>query len=174
MEPPNSDNFPARDFVNDPVSFATCEAFQSGALHVLEGARFSLNLLLERLDEAALNIADISSHITRISRHARSRTDIRILVKLPEPLNPAHPLVALARKLPSVVQVRVLTTQPSDTRMSYLIGDRACLLFRHDSDSYHGYYSETEKPRVVSLLDEFNHLWGMHSAPLPSLRQLYL
>lgn len=142
---------------------------------LVTGCRHSLIMLIDKLDDELFNPVTLSQNITRISRHAKARTDIRILIKSSEALARRYdPLPTLARKLPSIVQVRQLTTTPTDDHMNYAIGDRELLLLRFDSSVNHGFFSRIDQPQVRNLLDEFNHLWNLYSAPVDALREIHL
>jgi hypothetical protein len=148
---------------------------QSAATGLLADCRYSVTLLLDRLDSDWLDIPDLSRHMTRISRHAGARTDIRILVKSVEGVQPGrHPLPGLARKLASIVQVRQLQTQPANEQMNVMIGDRDKLLFIHNGAIAEGFVSTVDGPRILALLEEFNLLWNLYGKPVDALRKLHL
>lgn len=174
QHPAASDNSAKTHTDRNRGLFTDSAGLQSAATGLLCTCRHSVAMLLDRLDRDWLDIPDLSHHITRISRHARGHTDIRILVKSVDGLQGHHPLPALARKLYSVVQVRQLRTQPTNAQMNFMIGDRDKLLFIHSGAMAEGFVSAADGPRILTLLDEFNALWNLYGKPVDALRQLHL
>ncbi len=153
----------------------TTSDFQACLASTLSNTRHSLCILSENLDDNIYHIDSLSTEITRINREAGKRSQIRILVKDAHRLiNTPHPLAQLHRRLPSVVQIRLLTLQPQNEQINYLINDNQGLMFQHQAGIYKGFYAPEARAEAHRLLEEFNELWQRHSSDIQELRQLSL
>jgi hypothetical protein len=149
------------------------EAFALHARQIVERSRRELAVLSQHLDplvyESAL--ADRISALARDDRNAR----VRILVKEIEPIiERGHPLLTLARRLSSKVEIRKLLIEPENEAEAYLIGDRERVLYKHADREYTGFANYLAGPEAAKLLDNFNYLWERHSELSPALRSLVI
>ena len=58
--------------------------------------------------------------------------------------------------------------------ISYIIGDRKCLLYMHEDLLYNGFINYEALQECKSLADGFTYLWDKHSVLDPSLRTMLL
>ncbi len=103
-----------------------------------------------------------------------TRPEIRILVLNSAPaVQRCHPLIALAQRLPSVIQVRVPARDHQDYPSSFSLSDEQHLLFRPFGDQYAGYALRNHRLEARRLGEIFLPMWEAGS-PDPEFRQLGL
>jgi hypothetical protein len=149
------------------------EAFAVHAKQLVEGSRRELAILSELLDPLIYDhgLTHLISQLARSDRAAR----VRILLKDIQPLiERGHPLLTLARRLSSKVEIRKLLIEPENEAQAYLTGDRDRLLYLHSDREYQGFANYAAGPEVARLLDSFDHLWERHSEVSPGLRSLII
>ena len=126
------------------------------------------------LDPALLDVPRILEAIKRIALSGR-RARVRILVQEPrKPLAEGHRLIALAQRLPSLIEFR--TPQDEHDRQyasAFLINDRRGYLFRILASRNEGEGSSYAPGRHAQLREYFDQVWE-RSVPSEDLRQLAL
>ncbi|MCW8193954.1 hypothetical protein F6455_04030 [Proteobacteria bacterium 005FR1] len=149
------------------------EAFALHAKQLVGGSRRELVILSELLDPLIYDqaLSELVSQLARGDRKAR----VRILLKNIQPvIERGHPLLALARRLSSKLEIRRLLIEAENEAQAYLIGDRDHLLYLHSDREYKGFSNYAAGPEVARLLESFNHLWERHSEASPALRALFI
>src|SRR5690606_36922138 len=102
-------------------------------------------------------------------RNANSK--IRIIVRDTRPLlSGSQPLVNLARRLPSSVEIRQYTEGATDPDHSFFCVDRCALVVFSDETIPIGFARKQARAESRKLLEEFNYLWNHGSRNDPNLR----
>ena len=141
---------------------------------LLADARHELAIYTRDLDPALLDVPPILDAIKRIALSGR-RARIRILVQEPrKPLADGHRLIALAQRLPSLIEFRT----PADEQdrlypSAFLINDRRGYLFRTLATRNEGEGSTYAPGRHQQLREYFDQVWE-RSVPSEELRPLAL
>ena len=124
------------------------------------------------LDPALFDIPPILDAIKRIALSGR-RARVRVLVQEPrKPVADGHRLIALAQRLPSLIEFR--TPQDEHDRQyasAFLINDRRGYLFRILASRSEGEGSTYAPGRHAQLREYFDQVWE-RSVPSEELRQL--
>jgi predicted GNAT family N-acyltransferase len=139
---------------------------------LLADARHEIAIYTRDLDPALLDVPRILDAIKRIALSGR-RARVRILVQEPrKPLADGHRLIALAQRLPSLIELR--TPQDETDRQyasAFLINDRRGYLFRTLASRNEGEGSTYAPGRHQQLREYFDQVWE-RSVPSEELRQL--
>jgi len=139
---------------------------------LLADTRYELAIYTRDLDPALLDVPPILDAIKRIALSGR-RARVRILVQEPrKPLADGHRLIALAQRLPSLIEFR--TPQEETDRQyasAFLINDRRGYLFRVLASRNEGEGSTYAPGRHAQLRDYFDQVWE-RSVPSEELRPL--
>ena len=140
----------------------------------LEPARYEIAIYTRDLDPALLDVPPILDAIKRIALSGR-RARVRILVQEPrKPLADGHRLIALAQRLPSLIEFR--TPQDEQDRQyasAFLINDRRGYLFRTLASRNEGEGSTYAPGRHAQLREYFDQVWE-RSVPSEELRKLVI
>ena len=141
---------------------------------LLADTTHELAIYTRDLDPALLDVPSILDAIKRIALSGR-RARIRVLVQEPrKPVADGHRLIALAQRLPSVIEFR--TPQDEQDRLyasAFLINDRRGYLFRTLGSRNEGEGSTYAPGRHAQLRDYFDQVWE-RSVSSEELRQLAL
>ena len=139
---------------------------------LLADTRHEIAIYTRDLDPALLDVPPILDAIKRIALSGR-RARVRILVQEPrKPLADGHRLIALAQRLPSLIEFR--TPQEETDRQyasAFLINDRRGYLFRVLASRNEGEGSTYAPGRHAQLRDYFDQVWE-RSVPSEELRPL--
>lgn len=104
-------------------------------------------------------------------RDARSR--VRMLIRDTRPLQKGtHPLVQLARRLPSSIEIRRYTEGANDATSGFFCADGSDLIKFSDESVPAGFARRGARAESRALLDEFSRLWEHGSEADPDLRVL--
>ncbi|WP_404362029.1 GNAT family N-acetyltransferase [Marinobacter sp.] len=115
-------------------------------------------------------LREILSAIAR--RHRLS--DVRLLVHDDGPLvKRRHQLVELMRRLPSSMELRLISPDHPREEQPFMIADREALVYRHRFDKPEGFAKFAAPGHVRRLQQGFQRMWDAAS-PSPELRQLPL
>jgi predicted GNAT family N-acyltransferase len=139
---------------------------------LLADARYEIAIYTRDLDPALLDVTPILDAIKRVALSGR-RARVRVLVQEPrKAIADGHRLVALAQRLPSLIELR--TPQDEQDRQyasAFLINDRRGYLFRILASRNEGEGSTYAPGRHAQLREYFDQVWE-RSAPSEELRQL--
>ena len=141
---------------------------------LLADAAHELAIYSRDLDPGLLDVPPILDAIKRIALSGR-RARVRIVVQEPrKPLAGGHRLIALAHRLPSLIEFR--TPEEEHDRQyasAFLINDRRGYLFRTLASRNEGEGSTYAPGRHAQLREYFDQVWE-RSAPSEELRKLAL
>jgi predicted GNAT family N-acyltransferase len=141
---------------------------------LLADARYEIAIYTRDLDPALLDVQPILDAIKRIALSGR-RARVRVLVQEPrKALTDGHRLIALAQRLPSVIELRTPQEETDRTYASaFLINDRRGYLFRTLASRNEGEGSTYAPGRHAQLREYFDQVWE-RSVPSEELRHLAL
>ena len=139
---------------------------------LLADTRHEIAIYSRDLDPALFDVPPILEAIKRIALSGR-RARVRILVQEPRrPLADGHRLIALAQRLPSLIELRTpLDEQDRLYASAFLINDRRGYLFRTLASRNEGEGSTYAPGRHAQLREYFDQVWE-RSAPSEELRHL--
>jgi predicted GNAT family N-acyltransferase len=139
---------------------------------LLADAAHEIAIYTRDLDPDLLDIPAILDAIKRIALSGR-RARVRILVQDPrKPISDGHRLIAIAQRLPSVIEFRVPQDEHDRQYASaFLINDRRGYLFRLLASRNEGEGSTYAPGRHAQLREYFDQVWE-RSAPSEELRPL--
>ena len=119
---------------------------------------------------AAENCVMAISEFARRSRHAR----VRILVEDSKTVAADnHPLLELARRIPSKITMRRLPDDVAPSRSSYVVVDDRAIWMQPDRDTYIGWRNLNDRVEARRLGDQFGLLYE-RGRDDPELRLLTL
>ncbi|MEO8461511.1 MAG: GNAT family N-acetyltransferase [Dokdonella sp.] len=157
----------AADTVFDAPSSA-----RAAVLDILRGTRNELAIFSHDLDPVTLDTVDALDELKRIAiLGAQAR--IRVLIRQPaSAVVNGHRLIALARRLPSMIAMRT-PTDPGDLQLtsSFIVNDRAGFTCRQQADRFEGTANLHAPGRHRQLLELFEQVWA-RSEPSVELRGL--
>lgn len=108
-----------------------------------------------------------------LARHHRN-SEIRLLVHDDGPLvKRRHQLVALMRRLPSAISLRLVNDDYPPAEQPFLLVDRQGALLRHRFDRPEGFAAFADSGRVKLLAETFQRMWDT-ARPSLELRELPL
>ena len=82
-----------------------------------------------------------------------------------------HRLLALARRIPSLVQIRKIEDHPDWNGQTVIIRDRDGVLYQSGGAEHEGFYEPDSRVAAEKHLELFNELWR-YSVQDPELRTL--
>lgn len=116
-------------------------------------------------------LVDNLSNLARRDAHSR----VRVLVRDTRPLQTGtHPLVQLAQRLPSSIEIRRYTEGASDANSGFFCADSRDLVKFSDENPPAGFARRSARAESRALLEEFARLWEHGSEADPNLRVLSL
>lgn len=149
------------------------EDFRHYSLELLQQSNRQIAILSRDLDEPVYgtnHYVQALSDFARSSRHCQ----VQILIKdTKRAIESGHPLVRLAQRLSSKIEVRKMTQEPNNKEMGFMLGDTTKVLYKNDDNAYRGFYNSAASREVKQLREEFNYLW-QYAEPEPEFQQLYL
>lgn len=152
------------------IEFDGLTPCREALLPLLRGARRQLFIHTRAMDPELFSGDAVLGELRRIATAGRG-AEIRILVQDPDTaLRDGAPLLALAQRLSSAVQVR---TPDQDGEQAfagaYVINDDAGLLFRPIGSRYEGSARQHAPGHHRQLLEQFRHAWD-RASPASILR----
>lgn len=145
--------------------------FDDLAVELCQSASRCVRILSPRLDHAAFDSAALSSALSALARHAR-QTEVHILVSDSRGLiGRGHRLLELARRIPSLVQIRRLSDHPDWKGQTVVIRDRDGVLYKPGGSDHDGFYQPNSRSSTERHLELFEELWR-YSVQDPELRSL--
>lgn len=157
--------------MSEAVAVEGLEGFAATALAAVASAQRELLLLSLELD---LRLYGSVEFVEAVKRFALSseRAELRLLLNRTELARRGHPLIALARRVPSRIQIRQLSHERRRDRLDeLLIVDARHLLQRQDARELVSRW-QAEAPAIAKReRDDFIQLWE-ESEPAADLREL--
>ncbi len=139
---------------------------------LIRSARRTVLILSPTLDQAVFANRECLSAISELARRSRSAR-VRILVEDTKAIaEMAHPLLELARRLPSKVEMRRLADDAAPRR-SFVVVDQEAVWVQPDPDAYTGWSNLHDRVEARRLIEAFTTLHE-HSTDDPELRLLSL
>lgn len=145
--------------------------FDDLAVALARSAARYLCILSPRLEPAAFDSEDLSAALSALARSSR-QTQVRILVADTRGLvGRGHRLLELARRMPSLVQIRRLSEHPDWNNETIVIRDRDGVLYKPGGSAHDGFYEPDSRASTRQHLELFDELWR-YSVQDPELRTL--
>ena len=128
-------------------------------------------ILSPRLDHAVFDTQELASALSALARSAR-QSEVRILVADTRGVvGRGHRLLELARRIPSLVQIRRLNDHPDWKGQTVVIRDRDGVLHKPGSSDHDGFYEPDSRASAQKHLELFEELWR-YATQDPELRNL--
>ncbi len=116
----------------------------------------------ERLTQTLLDFA-------QTSRNAQ----IRILLQNSKSLwNGHHTLLNLSHRLPSKIEIRVLTEAPPKPEAGYISADLRRLVYMNNEEAYEGFVNYMAPQEAQNYVKEFETYWQLYSKTDPNLAEI--
>ncbi|AQA18886.1 hypothetical protein BST95_12200 [Halioglobus japonicus] len=149
------------------------QPFAELAIELAESASRYLHILSPALDHDAFGSNALESAISGLARSSQ-QTQVRILIKDSRAMvSRGHPLLVLARRMPSSVSIRKLTDHPDWHGQTLVIRDRDGVLFKPGEANKDGFYEPDSRASTERHYELFQELWRF-SEDDPNLRTLSL
>lgn len=122
-------------------------------------AKREITLFCHSLEPALYNHASLADQFSRVARRHRNAL-VRILIQQPKTLyGRKHQLVSLSQRLPSSVQIRILTQEHAQPQTAFCISDNTTMVFFNQESTYQGFFCREASAESRHALEAFNHLW---------------
>lgn len=145
--------------------------FDELAVELCASASRYVSILSPRLDHAVFDQDALTSALSALARGSR-QSEVRILVADSRGLiGRGHRLLALARRIPSLIQIRKLEDHPDWNGQTVVIRDRDGVLYKSASADHEGFYEPDSRAEAAKHLELFDELWR-YSVQDPELRSL--
>ena len=165
-----SDDAPTEEFAS---AIGYPRPFADYAVALARSAARQLCIQSPALDVRVFDNAELIDAIGELARGGR-QTGVRILVADPRPLvQRGHRLLALARRLPSKVQIRVLAEHPEWQGETVVIRDSDGVLYHAGDAGEAAFYEPDSRASTQRHLERFEDLWR-HSETHVELRSMPL
>lgn len=153
------------------ISFDSLVSYRELSRMIMRNAKQSVYIACENIDDPVLNDRDTIAHFQHLALHA-PQCDIRVLLSDDKQRSTKHsPLVDLAQRLSSFVQIRRVQDKRFTPRAWLYLSDNAHAIERKIQ---HGFVGKAyiESPGAVQRYNyQFEELW-QHSVPSSELRRL--
>jgi len=138
----------------------------------VEKAHRSIDLFSHHLTPGLYGDEALADAVSALARSG-SQCKIRILLRDSRPLQGTrHPLILLAQRLPSHIEVKVLAEDLAKPSVAYLVVDQAHVIYFNDEANSQGFMSEDARAEAQSLLEAFDPMWERNTKDDPNLRKL--
>ena len=145
--------------------------FDDLAVALCQTAARYVCILSPRLDAAAFDSDELASALSTLARSSR-QTEVRVLVADTRGLvGRGHRLLQLARRMPSLVQIRRLSDHPDWKGQTVVVRDRDGVLYKPEGSEHDGFYEPESRASAAKHLELFEELWR-YSVEDPELRTL--
>ena len=145
--------------------------FDDLAVALCQSATRYVCILSPRLDAAAFDRDALATALSALARSSR-QTEVRILVADTRGLvGRGHRLLQLARRIPSLVQIRRLSDHPDWNGQTVVVRDRDGVLYKPGGSDHDGFYEPESRASTEKHLELFEELWR-YSVQDPELRNL--
>jgi len=147
------------------------QPFDQLLVELCRSAARQIFILSPRLDNEVFDNAELVEALSALVRSSR-QTRVRILISDSRGLVArGHRLLALARRLPSSVEIQKLAEHPDWKGQTVIIRDRNGVLYKPGGSDHDGFYEPDSRASTQQHLELFEELWR-HSAPDIELRSL--
>ena len=141
------------------------------AVSLAETASRYLRILSPHLDAAAFDNDALATALSALARGSR-QTEVHILLADTRGvIGRGHRLLELARRIPSLVQIRRLADHPDWKGQTLVIRDRDGVLYKPGGADHDGFYEPSSRAFTEQYLELFEELWRYGSKD-PELRSL--
>lgn len=142
---------------------STKEEFRAQAVAVARHAERNLVIYTGRLESEIFEYPAFVEAVKRLVL-ARPFARVRILVAEPHELSIRHALMAIAVRLPSMVDVRVMPADQYDAS-GFIVADDCGVVYRMHCTRWDGIAELNDPPIAGMYLGRFEHIWAA-SEPL--------
>lgn len=133
--------------------------FRDHSIKLLSSTSRQISVLSKNLDPSIYGQSQFLDLLSKLARSG-SQVEIKFLVKDFKPaIESGHPLIKLAQRLSSKIQLKKLTQEPENNDMGFIICDLRGLLYQNDETVYQGFANYNAAPEIKSLREEFHYLW---------------
>lgn len=145
--------------------------FDDYAVDLCKSASRYICILSPALDHAVFDNAALSAALSDLVRVSR-QTRVRILVNDKRAIvSRGHRLLALYRRLPSSVQLHVLSEHPDWNGETFVVRDRSGVLYKPGGSEHQAFLEADSRASAARYLELFDDLWRF-SAEDHDLRML--
>lgn len=146
-------------------------------IHMVQQASITqrnINILSKELRSDIYSDEDLVENISKIVRTNR-QSKIRILIHSPVTHSAQHHrLIALAKRLPSRIEIKKIDRDIELNGEGYTIFDEQRITYFNDEDSLIGFANYEARAECKHFMENYNYLWTKRSSPDPDLRVLSL
>ena len=126
-------------------------------------AKREMRILTHQLNPLFYGEESTAELISELARHSRF-SDLRILIYDTKPLHgKRHPLISLAQRLPSKLQIKKCTLTPKSKDEAFITFDQQMLIYFNAESTCYGFANFNAKAEAKNYEEEFNYLWQSHS-----------
>lgn len=155
------------------LRLGSLEQFQRAALLMLSQTRRQLHMVTPDLEPERFNNHDFVDALSAFARRSQY-TETRILVGDPAiAIRWGHQLVALSRRLPTLIRIRQLHKDDYKGSESWIVADDIGLIRRDGMDGYLGLLSAKSIPQAQRNNRLFTELWE-RAHEVAEFRELHL
>lgn len=163
----------AQVFDKSVIRLNTPDVFAHHIQQMICAGKRSLHILSQELPPEIFH-QGVSEAISQLAR-AHRQSYVQILVLNTQPLaSGTHPLVTLARRLPSSIAIQRLHEAPKNSAAGYAIVDAKSLVYFNNEKEHDGFANYCAGSESKNALEEFSHLWLQHSSPDPNLQSFVI
>lgn len=161
-------------FDNSVLRFEDRENALNALLLCIANARKEVRIYSSKLDHSLYGDSQFIEKLSQIARHNRN-SEIKVLLQNSRPLHGRrHPLIELAQRLPSKIQVRITARTVDPTETACITADRKQIVFFNNEDALKGFLNLNDQLEVKNRIEEFDYIWQKQSETDPNLQRLSL
>lgn len=149
------------------------QALQAATLAAIDDTQRDLVILSRTLDPALYDDETVAEHLFALIRRRR-HSRIRILIADLQLLRQhGHRLLALAQRVPSFIEIRLLAQRHRTESREWLIADTRTVIYREQADKGQTLTAHSDRRWAIELAHEFQAMWDI-AEQHPDLRRLAL
>ncbi len=158
---------------DEKIAVRHADEYQHYALKMAQQTQRIIRIFSIRLDSQIYNSPAFSDALSELARKNKN-TRVELLVVDPKPIvQQNHALLALSRRLPSLVQLRKVDRKPEEFDEEFLLADYSGVLIKPLDEQREGAIFFNNRLKNKTLQHEFALLW-QNSIDDPELRNLSL
>lgn len=151
----------------------SAQEFSEALSHLIKQARLSIRILSNDLDHPLFNdekfVGNVASFLCN-----NKRATFKMLIHNTDGLRDrVHLLVPLAQRLTTFLEIKKCNPKYSSPSAVYIIVDDSGLLYRPNSEIYHGFVNAYHPRKCRELSYNFDYLWE-HGLPECDIRTINL